>query len=330
LTARTRYPGTARVNRYDRALRCFDRALELDPNFTTAMEGKKLAEAHMRATQIESMARKILEFEYEHNRAMTREEAFKNMKVSSQNLDDVFYILGGRDPIDMAQLTPAQTEDLERKSNAVLRRCIGTGGEYGLRLCDITHNFPEYTVEDSKRILSYVDKVNTLALKPEATPEMDELVRRAMDLPKEQRSTLGLVRNLNIGVYKAKKVQVNLSMFKKGEGYEPQAIKMEPIIGQDYHPEVKAKPAEPKAREPKPKKEAPAGVKSEFDGKLCRNHNAQAVTQHRCGQFLCNACIKGEDSCPICGLPLDEARGPGPAPAHEEREEDSTRDFSRL
>ncbi len=106
---------------------------------------------------------------------------------------------------------------------------------------------------------------------------------------------------------------------------------MEPIMGQDYHPEKKAPPVEPRAREPKPRKEAPSTVKSEFDGKLCRNHNAQAVTQHRCGQFLCNACVKGEVNCPICGLPLDNERASRSAmPTHEERDEDSTRDFSRL
>jgi tetratricopeptide (TPR) repeat protein len=317
------------LNKYDKALRCFDMALELDPSFSTALEGKKMAEANMRATQIETMARKILEFEYEHNRAMTREDAFKNLKISSQNLDDVFAMLRGMDPIDLTQLTPAQMEDLERKSNAVLRRCVGTGGDYGLRLCDITHNFTDYSVEESKRILSYIEKVSSLALKPEATPELDGLVRRAMDLPQEQRTTLGLVRNLNIGVYQAKKVQVNLSMFK-GEGYEPQAIKMEPIMGQDYHPEMKAPSAEPKAREPRPKKEAPSKIKGAFEDKMCRNHNAQAVTQHRCGQYLCNACVKGEENCPICGLPLDEDRAPRPGTVHEEREEDSTRDFSRL
>jgi hypothetical protein len=298
------------------------------------MEGKKMAEASMRTSQIETVAKKILEFEYEQNRSMTREEAFKNLKVSSQNLDDVFNILRGRDPIDITQLTPGQMEDYERKSNAVLRRCVGTGGDYGLRLCDITHNFPEYSVEDSKMVLSYVEKVNSLALKPETTPELDSLVRRAMDLPQDQRTTLGLVKNLNIGVYQARKVQVNLSMFK-GEGYEPQSIKMEPIMGQDYHPEIGAPAPEPKAREPKTKEpkpapDAPSKVKSEFDGKLCRNHNAQAVTQHRCGQFLCNACVKGEQNCPICGLPLDEERSPRLAPTHEDREEDSTRDFSRL
>jgi hypothetical protein len=284
------------LNKYESALRCFDRALELDPNFSTAMEGKKMAEASMRTSQIETVAKKILEFEYEQNRSMTREEAFKNLKVSSQNLDDVFNILRGRDPIDITQLTPGQMEDYERKSNAVLRRCVGTGGDYGLRLCDITHNFPEYSVEDSKMVLSYVEKVNSLALKPETTPELDSLVRRAMDLPQDQRTTLGL---------------------------------------QDYHPEIGAPAPEPKAREPKTKEpkpapDAPSKVKSEFDGKLCRNHNAQAVTQHRCGQFLCNACVKGEQNCPICGLPLDEERSPRLAPTHEDREEDSTRDFSRL
>jgi hypothetical protein len=61
---------------------------------------------------------------------------------------------------------------------------------------------------------------------------------------------------------------------------------------------------------------------------MCRNHNAQAVTQHRCGQYLCNACIKNEENCPICGLPLDEDRPGGVQ--REEREEDARRDFSRL
>ncbi|MFQ6060721.1 MAG: tetratricopeptide repeat protein, partial [Thermoplasmata archaeon] len=308
--------------KYEKALRCFDRALELDPNFSPAREGKAMAEEEIKKTLIEGYAKQILEFEYEHNRAMTREEAFKDLKISSQHLDDVFSYLSSREAIELSQLTPQEMAEYERRSSEVLRRCVGTGGEYGLRLCDIIHNFPGYTIEDAKKVLSYVEKVSALAMKPEPSPELDDLVRKAMDLPEEKRTILGLIRGLNIGVYKARKVLANMVIFKR-EGYEPQKIMMEPIMGADYHPEIRLPPTKPKVKEPKRKPK----VKTGLEDKKCRNHGAQAVMQHRCGQYLCNACVKGEVNCPICGLPLREEKTV-PRPTLET--EDEGKDFTRL
>ncbi|MFQ5884780.1 MAG: tetratricopeptide repeat protein [Thermoplasmata archaeon] len=317
-----------KMGKYEKALRCFDRALEMDPNFVPAKNGKKMAEEEIRKSQVDYYARQVLEFEYEYNRAITREEAFRSLKISSQILDAIFTTLGGRDPIELSQLSPQELENYERRSNEVLRRALGTGGEYGLRLCDITYNFPEYSIDEAKRTLSYVDMVNSLAIKPEPSQKLDEYVRTALDMPVEDRTIMGLIRNLDVGIYRARRVLVNLSLFQK-EGYERQKVGIEPIMGKDYHPEVRAPPAEPKRREPKP--EPKPKVKGEFEGKKCRTHDAQAVTQHRCGQYLCNACIKGEVNCPVCGLPLEEGRGaPRPLPEQKEREEDPKRDFSRL
>src|SRR5207302_5785837 len=103
-----------------------------------------------------------------------------------------------------------------------------------LRLTDVSTVLPHVDLEEARTIWGYIDWVRDAPLEP--TPEWhnDDLIRQAMDLPKEEWNLVDLARELHLGPFEAKKLEVSWKIFEGG----------------GYKITTKARP-EPRAKKPK-------------------------------------------------------------------------------
>ena len=136
-------------------------------------------------------------------------------------------------------------EQLKRFEDASLALLRGPGGK-DLRLSDVVGTLPDLDVSEAREVLGYLKGVRSLRLEPDPSWHMDPLIRKALDLPKETWTLRGLARELNIGPYEAKKLEVSLRIFEGG----------------GYRVKTKPPPSTEKPRVPQrvPPKEAPAHV----------------------------------------------------------------------
>ena len=329
------------LGRPEDAVRCFNKALEFDPNYDVALDGKKMADERIKMKSMEEYARKVLDFEYTYNKLPTREEAFKQLGIPFNYLDSLFQMISEKERIDVTKLSASEMKELEKMSLEVIRYMHDTGTE--MRLCDGLHSMPSYDFAKAKRILSYIESVKAAKITYTPNSELDGLVRRAMSLPVEQRNLTDMVKSLNIGVYKARLVEDALKGLAGVQAEPGAAMPSSPAPAQPRavapRP-VEAKPPVQKPIPPEPAAPTPHELMHGGKGHKCRIHNAQAVMQHYCGQWLCNACVKNETKCPICNFPLKVdgsqpadagAKGPVLKPAHapkESRKDDN--EFMRL
>src|SRR3989441_10368322 len=99
---------------------------------------------------------------------------------------------------------------------AVLRTVENAKNLNTLRLTDVSAVLPHVDLEEARTIWGYIDWVRDAPLEP--TPEWhnDELIRQAMDLPKEEWNLVDLARELHLGPFEAKKLEVSLKIFEGG------------------------------------------------------------------------------------------------------------------
>jgi hypothetical protein len=202
----------------------------------------------------------------------------------------LFRSLSQRDPIDLERLTPQESMELENASLEVIRSLGDIGG--GIRLCDIMHNLSHYDLHKAKRVLSYIEKVEGMPIRYTPDPELDNLIRMAINVPREQRNVVDLMKNLNIGVYKARMVENALRSFT-GETVDSR-VRTPTLMGKDFYREL----LETGKKKTEEKLEEDVGMHR------CKMHDEEAVMQHYCGQWLCKTCTKGVTKCPICHYPL--------------------------
>jgi tetratricopeptide (TPR) repeat protein len=298
------------MGKYDNAIRSFERALELDPDFGAAQDGLRIAREKISAQDIEKYARLVLSLEHERDRPVTREEAFKECGISSANLEPVFSFLNQMDTYPLEAMNPQEKEEMESASKEVLVRSIGSNSgsqKTRLRLSDIAFNFPDYSLWKAKRVLAYIQRVDQMTFAPVSTPEMDALLRRALDLPAERRTVIGLVESLGLGVMKAKQLQAHLAIFRK-DGYEAPEVEIGSLVSEEYGGKSATKPPKPKPTEHRKPEPAPHrethGSDPGMAQKFCTSHGHMAVTRHHCGAYLCHNCVSGASKCPICHQPL--------------------------
>ena len=81
----------------------------------------------------------------------------------------------------------------------------------GLTLADVAIlSPPNYTLAQLQRLFGYMRAVLEMDIRPEnlsLTPDVEELARRALGLPPEERTPFRLVRNLRVGLYKARLIK---------------------------------------------------------------------------------------------------------------------------
>jgi tetratricopeptide (TPR) repeat protein len=224
------------LGRAEQALRCFDHALSIDPYFEAAGEGRKQAEEDIRKNKIEDYSRSVLEFEYANGRPVTKEEAFRVCGIPYAFLGDVLEFLSGKPEVSLSGMTKDEFDRYEKMSREILVNAMEKRdlAAHGLRLCDISVNFPELKIASAKKILSYVQAVEEHEFSTKSSdPRTEELLRQALDLPNDQKNVLGLIRNLGIGAYWARHLVTILHTFQGG-GFETPAITIKSIVSESY------------------------------------------------------------------------------------------------
>jgi ribosomal protein L37AE/L43A len=175
----------------------------------------------------------------------------------------------------------------------------------------------------------YIHNVADADVDPQPDAHLDALLRRALDLPRENWDLVHLARQLDLGIWEAKRLETSLRIFQGGA----------------YR--VTTKPA-PEVARAVPRPTPPKKAEEARDVKRCSPHKAKAVSRHPCGTWLCSACLD-EEECPSCRKPLhvakstrdeddaggEEPEAPLPPPPPKERpprrrDEDANRDFNRL
>jgi uncharacterized Zn finger protein (UPF0148 family) len=105
---------------------------------------------------------------------------------------------------------------------------------HGLRLCDITVNFPDLRISSAKKILSYIQAVEEHEFSTKSSdPQTEALLRQALELPNDQKNVLGLIRNLGIGAYWARQIVTILHTFQ-GAGFATPAVALKSIVSESY------------------------------------------------------------------------------------------------
>ena len=64
-------------------------------------------------------------------------------------------------------------------------------------------------------------------------PKVDEHLRKAMDLPEDQKNVLGIIRNLGVGVYQSRQLVTIIHTFKD-TGFETPSIRIRSIVSDGY------------------------------------------------------------------------------------------------
>jgi hypothetical protein len=328
------------LKKFDDAIKAFDAALALDPGYEAAGEGRKIAEEKKHASEIEAHAARVVQFERHMRRPATREEIFKYCSVPLEVLDEVIAYVNTPSFPALDKLSPEELRRYEAVGAAILTR---HGDLDHLRLTDVSDVVPNIELDEVRSIWGYVDWVKDASLEP--TPEWhnDDLIRQALDLPKDEWNLVDLARELRLGPYEAKKLEVSLKIFEGG-GYRistkavPEAPK--PKRKPEARPAPTLKPRESEkeadeetapsdegepAADPTPRKPAKAKASEDEGSKLCAVHRLHGTQRHVCGTWLCKACLEGGLECPGCHVPLGHALSP-----EKKREAEAARDFSRL
>ncbi len=312
--------GTALLaeHRADDAVRSFERARSLDPTSEAARDGARLAEAQRRDERVESLAREAALLEARLGRPVTRNDLLVQLQVPLDALDGVMDSLGRVPTVDLRTLAPAEWEALERASSQLIRAAFERrppGIERrGLTLADVAVLSPPQTkLSEMQRLFGYLKAVLEVDPASELPPPpvpIEPLVRRALQLPPEQRTLFGLVRNLGIGLYVARVLQ---QVDRAGSASH------EALPGLDlgrYSPEFQSGAPEPPAAEadrffavespaPAPAEPHPAApvraARAAGPPARCLGCGGVATAQHSCGAPICAHCIQHFGTCPKCG-----------------------------
>jgi len=167
---------------------------------------------------------------------VTKEEAFRVCGIPYAFLGDVLEFLSGKPEVSLSGMTKEEFERYEKMSREILVNAMEKRdlAAHGLRLCDISVNFPELKIASAKKVLSYVQAVEEHEFSTKVSdPRTEELLRQALDLPNDQKNVLGLIRNLGIGAYWARQLVTILLTFQGG-GFQTPSISIKSIVSESY------------------------------------------------------------------------------------------------
>ncbi|MCI4349682.1 MAG: tetratricopeptide repeat protein, partial [Thermoplasmata archaeon] len=352
------------VGRPDEARASFDRALALDSNFEAAKEGRKAALQRTRDATIEMYGREGLLLEARLNRTVTKNDLFVTLHVPFDVLDPVLQVLSRSPRVDIDRLSEQEMQDLEVASyhlisSALENRPAGIESR-GLTLADVAALAPPtYTLTQIQRLFGYLHSALEMDLRPEnlhLTADVEELARKALLLPAEQRSLFHLVQILRVGVFKARVIKtvetagravhaplptLDLGAYTpefrgtSSAALRPRAASLATqntpatliddavAIPDRPHPSLASH-----ATRPPP----PAGASTA----RCVGCGGIASVMHECGAPLCQHCIAQFPSCPKCGEPVTATsttlleHAPAPRAAARERRFSSLNPFRSI
>ena len=314
----------------------FDRALALDSDYAAAKDGKKLAVQKTRDVEIQRYGREALLLEAKLNRTVAKNDLFVTLHVPYEFLEPVLSAIGRPPDLKLDRVEAAEVHDLENASyhlvtQALERRPPGIERR-GFTMADVAVlSPPGYSLEQIQRLFGYLKAVLEADLRPEnlrLTPDVEELARKALLLPPEQRTLFQLVRNLRVGVYKARLIKVveeagsavhaPLPSLDLG-AYSPEfrdtggpegATDLTPSGEAYFAPETSpaasagAGPAALTSGPPMGDAAAPGAPRTAAVQPRCVGCGGIASAVHSCGAPLCQHCIGSFPKCPKCGQPI--------------------------
>ncbi|HTT73564.1 MAG TPA: tetratricopeptide repeat protein [Thermoplasmata archaeon] len=310
----------------------FERALSVDSDYAPAKDGKKLATQKTRDAEIQRYGREALLLEAKLNRTVTKNDLFVTLHVPYEFLDPVLAAIGKGVKIDLDRLEPNEVRDLETASfhlvSAALDRRPPGIERRGFTLADVAVlSPPTATLDQIGRLFGYLKAVLEADLRPEnlrLTPDVEELARKALLLPPEQRTLFQLVRSLKVGVYKARLIKVveeagaavhaplpSLDLGAYSPEFRAGAAPVGPAAADGdvyFAPETGAAPAGPAGPEPAAEAAPPSGAFPAMTpapaGPRCVGCGGISSVHHSCGAPLCQHCIGQFPNCPKCGEPV--------------------------
>jgi tetratricopeptide (TPR) repeat protein len=313
----------------------FERALALDSDFAAAKDGKKLAAQKTRDTEISRYGREALLLEAKLNRTVAKNDLFVTLHVPYEYLEPVLAAIGRPADVKLDRMETSEVHDLENASyhlvtQALERRPPGIERR-GFTMADVAVlSPPGYSLDQVQRLFGYLKAVLEADLRPEnlkLTPDVEELARKALLLPPEQRTLFQLVRNLRVGIYKARLIKVveqagaavhaPLPALDLG-AYSPEFRANEetatapvtlPAAGDAYFaPETQpaASPGTPDVGAPTftPTLATAASAAAASGPPRCVGCGGIASVLHSCGAPLCQHCIGTFPKCPKCNQPV--------------------------
>ena len=323
------------VGRPTDALASFERSLAIDSDFAAAKDGKKLAVQKTRDSQVNKYGREALLLEAKLHRPIAKNDLFVTLHVPFEFLDPVLAAIGQTPKLDLRALAPNEARDLEGASYQLITTALEhrpPGLERrGLALADVAALAPtNYSLEQIQRLFGYLRAVLEAEISPndlQLNPEAEELARRALALPAEQRTLFQLVRTLRVGVLKARVIKTIEEV-----GATVRAPTPSLDLGA-YSPEFRAPPAgaapgdgerffapenvpatapgTPAAPAPAHGGRAPSAGASGHPAPTPRGGEARCVGcgglaafVHVCGAQLCQTCVAQYSKCPKCNHPV--------------------------
>jgi len=327
------------TGRPEDARESFDRSLALDSDFVAAKDGRQSALQKTRESQVERFGREALILEARTRRAVNRNDLFVTLHVPFDLLEPVLQALSRNVKVDVNRLDEAEMKELEGASyrlvTAALEHRPDGLDRRGFTLADVaTLCPPTTTLPQIERLFGYVRAVLELDVRPEnlkLTPDVEELARRALLLPENQRTLFQLVRTLKVGLFKARlikavetagsAVHAPLPSLDLGQ-YGPEFRTSEggATDDADFFPGEGGGVAAPAATGvsmpsgPGPALRAPTGPspRTAPTGTRCVGCGGVATIVHGCGAPVCMHCIAEFRTCPKCGQPVAL---PAPRPA---------------
>ena len=308
------------IGRPEEALQSFERALAIDSDFDPAKEGKKAAIQKTRETQIERHGREALLLEAKLRRSVTKNDLFVTLHVPYDLLEPVLAAIGRNPRIDLERLSETEMRDLESASYHLIATALERRPEgierRGFTLADVAVLSPATaSLDQVQRLFGYVKSVLEADLRPEnlkLAPDVEELARRALLLPENQRTLFQLVRSLKVGLFKARLIKV-----VEAAGSAVHAPLPSLDLGQ-YSPEFRAGgsggaspvPAEPGEQYFAPENVPVVGAVEPPEAPThppagstlrCVGCGGLASILHDCGAPICQHCISQFHTCPKCG-----------------------------
>ncbi len=296
---------------YSKAKELLTKALELEPGNEDAKEKLELCVLKERKRKSEENAKSLLKLEYEMNRIPTREEAFSVCKIPIDEIDDAFEAVQEPTTLTVPSAGDPGWEAIENRSAEVMLKCFKNEktASLGLRLCDIVANFTSYSLDECKQSLEYIRKVQQMnIIEGVEDSRFEKLMKKATKLRPEDRNTIGIVRNLNVGIYTGRLIMGSLAAMGKS-GYRsdyvvvsPPVMAQESSIYNDYESRQELMEQYYGKKESMPEER----VEIQQEDEKCLYHGKDAIGEcGACQTNICDECLTATGgSCPNCGIIL--------------------------
>src|SRR5208282_1086341 len=176
---------------------------------------KKLSVEKTRDQQVQRYGREALLLEARLNRPVAKNDLFVTLHVPFEFLEPVLGAIGRPVKIDLDRLSAVEVHDLETQSQhlitAALERRPPGIERRGFSLSDVAVlSPPNMSLDQLQRVFGYLRSVLEADLRPEnlvLTPDVEDLARKALVLPPDQRTLFQLVRTMRVGIYKARLIK---------------------------------------------------------------------------------------------------------------------------